>query len=74
MLSAFSTMKNLVKMDDVSLTLFTGDIVAHDSGSHISEEYVKFEEEEVFEAFKAEMTNSKGGIVCSSFHFHLRAR
>ena len=58
-------MKNLVKMDDITFTIFTGDIVAHDAGSHISEEYVEFEEKEVFEAFKAEMTNSKGGIVCS---------
>ena len=66
LLSAFSTMKNLIKMDDVSFALFTGDIVDHVNDVQTSIDYVKFEEEKVFDAFKAEMTNGKGNIVSPS--------
>ena len=62
-LSAFSTMSGLVDMDKIGFTLFTGDIVSHDNDVSVSEEYVMFEEQQVFDTFHAEMKNSNGGIV-----------
>ena len=50
-------------MDDIEFSIFTGDIVNHGNDNQLSEDYVKFEEESVFNAFKAEMTNKKGDIV-----------
>ena len=62
-LSAFSTMSGLIDMDKIAFTLFTGDIVSHDNDVSVSEEYVMFEEQNVFDTFKAEMKNTKGDIV-----------
>lgn len=63
-MSSFSAMENLVgSMDNITLTLFTGDVVSHDDDVEMSEVYVMFEEQLVFDAFKAEMVNSRGNIV-----------
>ena len=56
-------MSSLVDMDKIGFSIFTGDIVNHASDNALSEEYVKFEEQNVFNAFNAEMKNKKGGIV-----------
>ena len=56
-------MSGLIDMDKIGFTLFTGDIVSHDNDVAMSEEFVKFEEQNVFDTFQAEMKNSKGGIV-----------
>lgn len=63
-MSSFSTMGNLVgSMDNITFALFTGDVVSHDDDVEMSELYVMFEEQLVFDAFKAEMVNSRGKIV-----------
>ena len=50
-------------MDKVAFSLFTGDIVSNVNNIEMSEELVQFEEQMVFDAFKAEMIDSHGGIV-----------
>lgn len=52
-------------MDEVVFSIATGDIVNHDGDTAQSEEFVKVEEENVFNAFKAEMVNKHGDIVRS---------
>ncbi len=62
-LSAFSTVQNLVDMNNIDFTVFTGDVVNHGSDDSLSEEYVMFEKQTVFRAFEVEMRNAKGEIV-----------
>ena len=50
-------------MDDVGFSIFTGDIVDH--GSSTSEDYIVYEEKQVFDAFLKEMTSSKGKKIVS---------
>lgn len=56
-LSAFATMKQFVDPADVAFSIFTGDIVSHDGQTHVSIDYVSYEEEKVYDMFKVEMPN-----------------
>lgn len=51
-LSAFMDMPRLFDMDELTFSIFTGDIVSHDPEDMISNNYVSYEEEVTFKIFK----------------------
>jgi sphingomyelin phosphodiesterase len=56
-LSAFMSMPKFFNISDIAFTIFTGDIVSHDTDSQLSRAYVSYEEEitlEIFEKFLPE--------------------
>lgn len=57
-LSAFSTMDQFVNRSSIEFTIFTGDIVSHDSDDLLSRAYVEYEETVTYETFKAQMGGS----------------
>lgn len=56
-LSSFQSMDQFFKRNDVSFTIFTGDIVSHDNDDQLSRAYVEYEEKVTYDVFKAEMGN-----------------
>ncbi|MCJ1458766.1 hypothetical protein MMC28_009140 [Mycoblastus sanguinarius] len=56
-LSSFKSMPQFFNVDDISFTIFTGDIVSHDNDDQLSRAYVEYEENVTYAVFKAEMGN-----------------
>lgn len=56
-LSVFSEMPNFINLDDISFSIFTGDIVSHDDDDQLSLAYVAYEEEVTYQTFKANLGN-----------------
>ncbi|MCJ1308896.1 hypothetical protein MMC25_002551 [Agyrium rufum] len=57
-LSSFDTMSQFFNPDEVSFTIFTGDIVSHDNDDQLSRAYIEYEETVTYQTFKAQMKNT----------------
>jgi sphingomyelin phosphodiesterase len=51
-LSAFTSMSQFFNVSDLAFTIFTGDIISHDTDSQLSRAYVSYEEEITFRVFE----------------------
>lgn len=56
-LSAFSTMPQFFNPQNVTFSIFTGDIVSHDNDDQLSRAYVEYEEMVTYQTFKAWLGN-----------------
>lgn len=56
-LSAFDTMPQFFNLSNISLAIFTGDIVSHDNDDQLSRAYVEYSETITYQTFKAQMGN-----------------
>jgi hypothetical protein len=54
-ISVFTEMPKFVNLNDISFSIFTGDIVSHDHDDQLSRAYVQYEEEVTYKTFKAHL-------------------
>ena len=48
-------MSKFISLDDITFSIFTGDIVSHDNDDQLSITYVEYEEKVAYETFKANL-------------------
>ncbi|KAJ9660700.1 hypothetical protein H2198_002443 [Neophaeococcomyces mojaviensis] len=56
-LSSFQSMPSFFNMNNLSFSIFTGDIVSHDNDDQLSQAYVEYEEQITYQTFKAHLGN-----------------